>query len=220
MRSRVSAIVPVFNERNISRVLRALNEAKNVDEIIVVDDGSNYRYDKIVRKFEKAILLKNKKNMGKGYSISRGVKSCSSEIVFFCDSDLIDLTSEIVDKSIAPVLKGEKDMFISIRGYKAHKALKFVGMKIPVLFLAGERALKREIWIGLPTFYKRGFRMEIGLNYYAKRKNYKIGHENFPYYQIIKEKKYDFKMSVKKRMRMNLDIVIAYLHAKFFLKTN
>ncbi len=119
----VSAIVPAYNEGDrIFNVLKILLKTSVLDEVIVIDDGSNDdTYKKVIEKFKgnnKLKVSKNNKNMGKAYSMDKGVKNSKGDIIFFCDADLNGLTSKIVEEIINPVKNKEFDMFIGIRKNK------------------------------------------------------------------------------------------------------
>lgn len=68
---KVVVLVPAYNEnKTIENVLeRILNQ--NVDDVIVIDDGSNDGTAKIVEELGIKIL-RNEKNYGKGYSLRKG----------------------------------------------------------------------------------------------------------------------------------------------------
>ena len=65
-------------------------------EIILIDDGSNDGSNEILNSFNKnneIIILKNKSNHGKGYSITKGLELASGNNIILADGDLeIDIT--------------------------------------------------------------------------------------------------------------------------------
>lgn len=92
----LSVIVPAYNEEDlIVGTLDALHDflsaRKESFEIIVVDDGSR---DATVRrvgqwgKTKNVRLLVNENNMGKGFSVRRGVEESRGEFLIFIDADL------------------------------------------------------------------------------------------------------------------------------------
>jgi cellulose synthase/poly-beta-1,6-N-acetylglucosamine synthase-like glycosyltransferase len=86
----VSFIVPAHNEeKNIGRTIESLlnlDYPKNLKEIIVIDDGSSDLTTAMVKKYP-VKLLKNKKNMGKAYSMNRAIKIAKGEIIACMDAD-------------------------------------------------------------------------------------------------------------------------------------
>lgn len=92
----LSIIVPAYNEENlIVDTLDAIHDFLSARsesfEIIVVDDGSR---DTTVQRVEQwgkakhAKLLVNEMNMGKGFSVRRGVEASRGENLIFIDADL------------------------------------------------------------------------------------------------------------------------------------
>ncbi|MDP2672972.1 MAG: glycosyltransferase, partial [Nanoarchaeota archaeon] len=214
-KEKISAIVPAFNEgKRISNVLRVLAQTKILDEIIVVDDGSKDETESIVKDlsktFPKIKYLKNKINKGKAYSMDRGVKSSSGDIIFFSDADLKGLTTKAVEEIINPVLNNEVDMFIGARGNFMQRAVKKWAIN------SGERALRKEIWMKLPSYYKHRFRIEAGLNLFVKNFGKGYDYKIFDYSQTLKEKKYGFLKGTFFRWWMNFDVAMAVIRFNLF----
>lgn len=206
---RVSAIVPAYNEgERIGRVLDVLTSYPYFGEVIVVDDGSTDNTREIVSNYN-VKYIRNDKNMGKGYAMDKGVSVAQGDVIFFCDADINGLTHRIIDEIIQPVLSGATEMFIASRDRIAHH-LPFGEKFNPI---AGERALRKALWLRLPNFYKKNFRVETGLNLYAHY--FGDGYEVKLFdnlVQTIKEKKYGIMGGFKQRWRMNVDLIVANWH--------
>ena len=90
---KVSIIIPCYNEENrilntLKKIREYVNTKKDNFEIIVVDDASADRTVEIVREFDNKIkILKNERNMGKGYSVKRGILESSGDTSLFMDAD-------------------------------------------------------------------------------------------------------------------------------------
>lgn len=94
----LSIIIPAYNEEalivNTLDSLRAYMAARPEPyEIVVVDDGSQDKTVTLIQKWQKNSgtalqLLINPKNMGKGFSIRRGVMESCGQYVIFIDADL------------------------------------------------------------------------------------------------------------------------------------
>lgn len=93
----LSVIIPAYNEEAL--IVSTLNCLQNYlsarpeqSEIIVVDDGSQDQTVEFVRQLQKyndhIRLLINEQNMGKGFSIRRGVLESRGQFVIFTDADL------------------------------------------------------------------------------------------------------------------------------------
>ncbi|MEM2131067.1 MAG: glycosyltransferase family 2 protein [Candidatus Woesearchaeota archaeon] len=92
MKLNLSVIIPAYNEekRLEKTLIKIKNYFKNKKikyEIIVIDDGSLDMTSEIALKHN-SVLIKNKKNYGKGYSIKKGFFKAKYNYILFTDSDL------------------------------------------------------------------------------------------------------------------------------------
>src|ERR1044071_493674 len=112
---RVAAIVPAWNEQEtIAEVLSVLKATPLIDEIIVVSDGSTDETVAIARNLQlKTIHLRQ--NRGKGTAMAVGVAHTDADILVFVDGDILNLTRDLLDRLIEPVVAGRVDMNIGIR---------------------------------------------------------------------------------------------------------
>lgn len=93
--SLISIIIPAYNEESkIGQTLQDINDyflKRDWNyEIIIVDDGSRDGTDIILEKYRSLnnfIVIKNEKNMGKGYSVKRGMINASGDFRLFMDAD-------------------------------------------------------------------------------------------------------------------------------------
>lgn len=216
MKNKASAIVSAYNEeKRIGTVLKALSKSKNIGEIIVIDDGSKDNTQKVVKKFSKIIYIKNKENRGKAYCMGRGVGIAKNETIFFCDSDLKNFSAKIADEIIFPVINEEYDMFLGVRANKIREmACKLLSPNF--ILITGQRAIKKDVWKKIPAFYKKRYRIEIGMNYFMDKRNSGYGFKYFRYGQVIKERKVFWNGEIL-RWKMNVDIALAIIYSIFFL---
>ncbi len=90
----VSIIIPAYNEaKTIIKIINKISKLKVKNfkfEVVVVDDGSKDKTLYLLKKNKKKInkLISNKKNLGKGASIKKGIKQSSGKYIFFQDADL------------------------------------------------------------------------------------------------------------------------------------
>jgi len=222
-RAKITAVVPAYNEAaRIGRVLEVLTAYPHFREIIVVDDGSTDGTGAVAQKFSAQggpasgwgiRVVRNPANLGKGYAMDRGVGLAQSEIIFFSDADVEGLTTETIAELVAPVVKGEVDMMIGMnnrRWYLVHEMLAFVPL------LGGERAVTKNLWQKVPEYYKRHFRVEVALNffaiYYGRGYQYKILNGVT---QTVKEIKYGFGEGLRARAKMFYNIFSAQIRLNF-----
>ena len=119
----ISIIVPAYNEEDL--ILDTLTGLRNYFmsrsesyEIIVVDDGS---YDKTVALVEdwctqtgaSTRILVNEQNMGKGFSVRRGVDESFGQYLIFIDADL-PYELDAIDRFLS-TLRGGYDLAIGSR---------------------------------------------------------------------------------------------------------
>lgn len=210
---KISAIVPTYNEaQRIERVLQVLVTCPFLEDIIVVDDGSTDSTAKIVKKYQ-VRYIRFGENRGKGAAMEAGVREAKHEVIFFVDADVQGLTHDIIEQITDPVLHGDVDMFIGMRNRKMYY-LHYVFLFVPLL--GGERALTKKLWDSVPDYYKHRFRVEAGLNFYARYYGTDFQYKVFKgLSQVIKEKKYGFADGFVQRLRMFGNIVSAQIKLHF-----
>ena len=85
---RASVIIPVFNEEAvISAVLSQILTIAQIDEIIVVDDGSVDETAQVVRTFDEVKLVQHPYNIGNGAAVKTGVRSATGDVIVLMDGD-------------------------------------------------------------------------------------------------------------------------------------
>ena len=105
---KVSVVIPAYNEEdNIEKVINSVKKRKEVDEIIVVDDGSIDATSTIANACGTAKVVTLSKNQGKGYAMKIGASKASGDIILFIDADFKNISHHIVEAMIEPF----KDMY-------------------------------------------------------------------------------------------------------------
>ena len=211
--NRVAAIVPALNEEdNVANVLRVLLKSKYIDEIILVDDGSTDRTAEIGREMGvKVISLPKRGGSGKANAMNEGVKNTDAEIIVFFDADLKNLSPEHVLSLVEPVLKKEAAMCVGIRERRgAGKIAEFLIKLDPLTAVAGERAMERRVFEGIPMNLVKGFMIETALNYYCLVNKLKVRYVRLKGLSItIKEKKWGVLKGFLNRLKMFLELLKA-----------
>lgn len=206
-----SAIVPALDENDrIGHVVAALSESSCITDIIVVDDGSREPLAETLTRFPKVRCIRHGHTKGKAAAIESGVAASGSPYLFFCDADLERFTAEHVRALVEPVISGAARMSIGLRDNPEQRAVYWFAIN------SGERALPREDWESLPAFYKKGFRLEAGLNVRAWMRGDTVLHLYLPYGNTLREKKYGLWRGIRSRTRLCIDVGLAWAHAFLF----
>ena len=113
MISRISIIIPAYNEESsIGLVLDALPQEK-IHEIIVVDNGSTDATARVAQEHGARVVKEPRK--GYGSACLKGIDELDApDIVVFIDGDFSDFPEEIV-LLISPIETGEKDFVLGSR---------------------------------------------------------------------------------------------------------
>ena len=119
----LSIIVPAYDEEalivsTLDGLQAYLSTRPERYEIIVVDDGSQDRTTELIRQWQECNqvelrLLVNPQNMGKGFSIRRGVLESRGQFIIFIDADL-PYKLQAIDKFLEALRNGS-DLAIGSR---------------------------------------------------------------------------------------------------------
>jgi glycosyltransferase involved in cell wall biosynthesis len=201
----VSVIIPAFDEAaTIARKVAEVVRHPAVREVIVVDDGSRDATARLAADAgARVIALEG--NVGKAMALHSGVMAASQDVLLFLDADVTGYTHEQLSRIIDPVLGGQVEMFVGIRA-RMTVWLNHLLHVFPII--SGERALTRALWLAVPAGCKRGFQIEIALNYFAKRTAKGMGFALIPGTEHhIKERKYGLWAGLLRRLGMVADVL-------------
>lgn len=108
----ITAIIPAYNEQaHIEKTIRALKDLRPVNQVIVVDDGSNDRTSDILSQISDIEVVKNNRNYGKGYSVKKALDHTRNGHVLLIDADLGESASE-AEKMISALNRTDTVMII------------------------------------------------------------------------------------------------------------
>ncbi len=109
---KVVCVVPVYNEGDIIvDTIEGLKKIKYIDEILVVNDGSNDNTLDIIKTLNVSII-DLKKNHGKGYAMKKAIDTLDFNYIAFVDGDLGHTSIEVASL-ILPIISGEADVSIA-----------------------------------------------------------------------------------------------------------
>lgn len=217
---KVSAVIPCYNEeKRIARVLSVVAQAKLLDEILVVDDGSVDQTARVVpQEFPSVVYLKHKQNLGKAAAVCNGVARATGEVVVFLDADLQNLKSGHIDDLVRPVLDGEAEMSVLLRG-KAPFLYRHIFHSDPAI--SGERCLYKrdflEVWKLHSDLPRVRYAVEVLINDYFLTQKKKIVVVLAPGVdQYYKEQKEGFWRGFVDNLKMSTNL-IRYIGVKRYL---
>ncbi|MEW6723097.1 MAG: glycosyltransferase [Candidatus Micrarchaeota archaeon] len=91
----VSAIIPVHNERrvlagSVSKLEKALGSVSPDYEILIAEDGSDDGTLEAARGLSspRVRIIHSEKRLGRGATLSRAIRECRGDIIFYTDADL------------------------------------------------------------------------------------------------------------------------------------
>ena len=88
----VSVIIPVYNDADgLDKCLHSLDAQsypRDLFEVVVVDNDSEIKIDKIVKKYKQSVLTHERKP-GSYAARNRGISLAKGEIIGFTDSDCV-----------------------------------------------------------------------------------------------------------------------------------
>ena len=204
---RVSAIVAALNEGpRVADVIKTLKRCCDIDEILVVDDGSTDDTAEAAIKAG-ARVLSLQSNMGKGGAVARGLEMTRGEIVLLVDADLIGLTRKHLTDLINPVRCGQADMTIGV--FRGGRLSTFFSNAIAQRF-TGQRAFRREL-VEPGQLKASRYGLEALLSQISKKRGtvvHKVILDDIT--QVTKEEKMGFSRGSKLRMTMYAEVIRQY----------
>ncbi|MGE5576431.1 MAG: glycosyltransferase family 2 protein [Syntrophothermus sp.] len=202
---KATVIIPAYNEeKRIARVIHTALETPGVENVIVIDDGSSDHTARVAR-HAGAQVISLPTNLGKGGAMRAGAVATTSEFLVFLDADLVGLTQDHIRSLLEPVVDGKADMTIGLFG-EGRRSTDLAQKITP--FLTGQRAMRREMFLGIPGIEDARFGVEMVLTRYAKENNLRVQDVRLPgMTQVMKEEKRGFVKGFQARMKMYWEVL-------------
>jgi glycosyltransferase involved in cell wall biosynthesis len=148
--------MPAYNEEVvIGAILDRIRAVKEVDEIIVVDDGSKDNTPQVAATYEGVHVVRHPYNIGNGAAVKSGIRAATGDVIILMDSD-----GQHPPEEIPKLLQhlGEYDMVVGARSSESeaqqHRRIAnsvfnwyasyIVGYRVPDL-TSGFRAMRATI---------------------------------------------------------------------------
>lgn len=114
LRSTVSVVIPAFNEeKNITNLIRNLKKLGYLDEIIIVNDGSQDKTAAVIGRIRGIKVINHPYNIGNGAAIKSGFREARGDVIVTMDADGQHNPNDIA-RLIAEIFKGY-DMVVGAR---------------------------------------------------------------------------------------------------------
>jgi len=202
----ISVIVPAYNEAGrIGAVLGPIQASRLVDEVIVVDDGSDDGTGEEAGRHGVRVL-RLPENRGKAAALDAGVSAARNDAFLFLDADLVGLKTEHVDQMIRAYTDGDLDMAIGV--FSDGRRNTDLAQKINP-YASGQRVLPRRLWErAKENVHEMNFGIEIALSRLAAREEWKKEYVKLPgVTHVLKEEKRGLAKGLAERLRMYGDMV-------------
>lgn len=202
----LTCIIPAYNEAGrIAQVLAAVMDHPQVDQIIVVDDGSRDGTSEVVRGIAGVQLITLAQNIGKTAALARAIGQASGDHLLLVDADLIGLAPQDITALIDPVQSGRADVSISLRR-NAPWVWRWIGLD----YISGERVLPRALIAphldALAQLPKFGF--EVFLNHLIIAAELRLAVVHWPRVDSpLKSRKYGLWAGIKGDLGMIRDML-------------
>jgi glycosyltransferase involved in cell wall biosynthesis len=167
----ITCIIPFFNEKN--RILKVVDEIvkiKEIDQLLLVDDGSSDGTTEQVKKhFPNLTIIHNSKNLGKTEAVILGLKKAKGDYILLLDADLKHLHHQEIENALT-VVKSNSDIDMII--FNRINSSLFIRTLRGAILTSGQRILKQEDLLQALSHYKpKGYQLELALNEYMMDKH-------------------------------------------------
>lgn len=206
---KIAAVIPAYNEEaTIAVIVDTLHAMPEIDEVVVVSDGSSDETAQAARAAQ-ARTIEFTENRGKAAAMCAGFDATDADVVLFLDADLVGLTHQHVLALLVPVVRGECDMAVGLFS-QGRVATDLAQILTP--YLSGQRAVRRQVMAEMlraePDVDVTRFGIEVALTRHAKRMGHRVLEvplEEMSH--VVKEEKRGLVKGLAARMKMYWEIL-------------
>lgn len=211
IREKYTCIIPFYNENfvNVVKTVREVKKVKEIDLIIVVDDGSNsvatYEILKTIYVNRSDVSIKRlSQNFGKTFAIYHALNYAPNGNIVLCDSDLKNLDNEEISNAVVKFDMLGLDMLI-LRRLKIGFLPKIIRADT---LLSGERILRKKDLIEAIRKGVVGYQLEVAINqFFLDKKSTKCYWSPSSAVNNYKYKKFKFLKGIGKDLKMYYGLV-------------
>lgn len=202
---KASVVIPAFNEElTIENVIDACKGSSYIDQIIVVDDGSEDNTSLLANNAG-AQVLSYGNNRGKAFAIVFGAKHARNDTLLLLDADLLGLSTRHVESLILPVLNGQAQTTVGLFT-KGRMKTDLAHSISPGL--SGQRCIKKGFLNEMKSCEDIRYGFEVKLNCWMKKNNIAITKVSLDHVShLTKEEKRGKRAGFSNRMKMYEDIM-------------
>lgn len=202
----ISVVVPAYNEAGrIGAVLRPVIASSMIDEVIVVDDGSDDGTGDEAKGFPVRVVCLPQ-NCGKAAALDAGVTEARNDTFLFLDADLVGLQTSHVDDLVRAYEDGGLDMVIGVFS-SGRKSTDFAQMINP--YASGQRVISRGVWQrATKNVEDMDYGIEFALSKLAAKEGWAKAHVKLEgVTHVLKEEKRGFAKGMVDRLKMYGDMI-------------
>jgi glycosyltransferase involved in cell wall biosynthesis len=208
----VACIIPFYNEDtiNLLKIIYTITQVPEVQQIIVVDDGSEskstYNRLKDMLKLDCSVkIIRLDQNFGKSFAISHGLRLASKDNILLIDADLKDLDKKEISKAINKFNLLDLELII-LRRVNSSRLVKLIRADT---LLSGERLIKKKHLINILQSGVKNYELEVGTNQYFIKNDLheKCFWSKSSALNNYKYKKHNFLNGIFKDIRMYVNLI-------------
>jgi len=199
-------VVPAYNEAGrIGAVLGPVVACSAIDEVIVIDDGSEDETAAEAKCYSVRVVSLPE-NRGKAAALDVGVSEARNDTFFFLDADLVGLTSEHIEEMLEVYREESLDMAVGVFA-DGRKNTDFAQKINP--YASGQRILSRKLWErAQENVEEMNFGIEMALSRLASKEGWRKEYVKLEgVTHILKEEKRGLGKGILERMKMYGDMV-------------
>jgi glycosyltransferase involved in cell wall biosynthesis len=163
---KIAAILPAYNEsERVADVVRAVQQAPSIDEIVVVNDGSTDNTSEVLSALCDICVVNLPVNCGKGGAMVAGAAATDADVLVFLDADLIGLTRAHVEALVAPVREGRAEM--AVGRFRGGRRLTDWSQRIAPN-ISGQRVILRSVFEQVPDIAQTRYGVEMAITRFCR----------------------------------------------------